>query len=170
MEALRSRLPQVPWFAFSEKERIAWRELLALQALELQAEALTAEKQEAWSRAARFWEEMGDSQRALAARRRWIERIPSPLRRARAWSAAGAPDEAVRSLEEGGGPDADVASLIVAAWEAERGGRWSDAAVLWRSMGRNEQEARCLARIASETAEEELEQGLPPDGGSGNGN
>jgi ATP-dependent DNA helicase UvrD/PcrA len=170
MAALQSGLPRVPWFAFSEKERIAWHELLALQALELQAEALTAESQGNWSRAARFWEETGDSQRALAARRRWIERIPNPLRRARAWSAAGAPDEAVRSLEAGGGPDADVASVIVAAWEAERSGRWSDAAVLWRSMGRSEQEARCLARIASQTGEEELEQGLPPGEGPGDGN
>jgi len=36
----------------------------------------------------------------------------------------------------------------VAAWQAERGGRWSEAAGLWRSLGRHGDESRCLARIA----------------------
>jgi len=146
MEALRPRLPDLPWFVFVEKERLVWQEYCSLQILEKKCNALRAEGSAAWSRAARLWTELGDTQRAADARRRWIETLRDPLRRARAWVAAGEPDQAVRVLEENATSLSSSPAVVVNAWQAEREGRWSDAATLWQSLGRTNDEARCLAR------------------------
>jgi tetratricopeptide (TPR) repeat protein len=87
MEILRPLLPQVPWFVFVENDRIAWQEFCSLKLLEQRCEALRAEATGAWSQAARHWEEAGDPRRAAEARRRRIEAIRDPVRRARAWRA-----------------------------------------------------------------------------------
>ncbi len=149
MEALRDRLPDLPWFVFVEKERLVWQEHSSLQLLEKKCNALRAEGSAAWSRAARLWTELGDTQRAEEARRRWIGTLRDPVRQARAWVAAGEPDRAVRTLEENAtslSTSPGAAATAVAAWQAEREGRWSDAANLWQSLGRPGDEARCLAR------------------------
>jgi ATP-dependent DNA helicase UvrD/PcrA len=147
MEALRPRLPELPWFVFVEKERLVWQEYCSLQSLEKKCNALRAEASAAWSRAARLWLELGDTQRAGDARRRWIETVRDPARQARAWVAAGEPERAVRVLEAAGSTGLSTSpAVVVAAWQAEREGHWSDAASLWRSLGRPRDEARCLAR------------------------
>ncbi|HSS52319.1 MAG TPA: hypothetical protein VLX28_25535, partial [Thermoanaerobaculia bacterium] len=147
MEALRSRLPDLPWFVFVEKERLVWQEYCSLQLLEKKCNALRAETSAAWSRAARLWAELGDAQRANAARHRWIETLRDPVRRARAWVAAGEPERAVRVLEgEGSSGLSASPAVVVSAWQAEREERWSEAASLWRSLDRPHDEARCLAR------------------------
>ncbi len=159
MEALRSRLPDLPWFVFVEKERLVWQEFCSLELLEKKCNALSAETSGAWSRAARLWTELGDTQRATDARRRWIETVRDPVRRARAWVAAGEPEQAVRALEaeEPGGLFSSP-TAVVAAWQAEREERWNDAASLWRELGRPHDEARCAAREAPKAL---------PDGSAG---
>lgn len=149
MEALRSRLPDLPWFVFVEKERLVWQEFCSLQLLEKKCSALRAETSGAWSKAARLWTELGDSQRADGARRRWIETLRDPVRQARAWVAAGEPERAVQALEaEHAGGLSSSPTVVVAAWQAEREERWGDAAELWRGLGRPHDEARCAAREA----------------------
>ncbi|HEV7508636.1 MAG TPA: UvrD-helicase domain-containing protein [Thermoanaerobaculia bacterium] len=150
MEALRSRLPDLPWFVFVEKERLVWQEFCSLQLLEKKCSALRAEMSAAWARAARLWAELGDTQRATQARYRWIETLRDPVRRARAWVAAGEPERAVRVLEAESSTGLSTSpGVVVAAWQAEREERWSDAASLWCSLGRPRDEARCLARETS---------------------
>jgi DNA helicase II / ATP-dependent DNA helicase PcrA len=146
MEALRPRLPQLPWFVFVEKERLVWQEYCSLQILEKRSDAQRAEAAGAWSRAARLWTDLGDAARTAEARRRWIETVRDPVRQARAWVAAGEPGRAVKTLEAAGN-GAGLAEATVAAWQAERDGRWSEAAALWRSIGRGRDESRCLARV-----------------------
>jgi hypothetical protein len=143
MEALRPRLPELPWFVFVEKERLVWQEHCSLQILEKKSDALRAEAAGAWSRAARLWTDLGDAARAGEARQRWIETLRDPVRQARAWVAAGEPGRAVQTLEATG---SELAKATVAAWQAERDGRWSEAASLWHSIGRHHDESRCLAR------------------------
>lgn len=82
-EALRSRLPQVPWFVFVEAQRLAWQESCSLDLLELRCRALSAESARAWSRAARLWQRAGDAARAMAARRERVALIRDPDRRER---------------------------------------------------------------------------------------
>src|SRR6185312_12080556 len=160
MEALRSRLPDLPWFVFVEKERLVWQEYCSLQLLEKRCNALRAEASAAWARAARLWTELGDTERAADARRRWIETLRDPVRRARAWVAAGEPERAIRVLEEEGvGGLASSPTVVVAAWQAEREERWSDAASLWRGLGRPHDEARCAAREAPKAL---LDSSAPP--------
>jgi DNA helicase II / ATP-dependent DNA helicase PcrA len=151
MEALRPRLPDLPWFVFVEKERLVWQEYCSLQILEKKCNALRAEGSAAWRRAARLWTELGDPLRANDAQRRWIETVRDPVRQARAWVAAGEPERAVGVLEANsasGLPTSLTTSprIVVSAWQAEREGRWNDAASLWRDLGRPHDEARCLAR------------------------
>ncbi|MFY9819942.1 MAG: hypothetical protein WAM82_01070, partial [Thermoanaerobaculia bacterium] len=147
MEALRPRLPELPWFVFVEKERLVWQEYCSLQLSEKKCNALGAEASGTWSRAARLWLELGETQRAMVARRRWIETLRDPVRRARAWVAAGEPERAVQALEAAVSSGLSASPhVVVAAWQAEREKRWSDAASLWRSLGRTRDEARCLAR------------------------
>jgi tetratricopeptide (TPR) repeat protein len=83
MEALRPHLPDVPWFVFEDEQRLVWQEYCLLESLMNNCEALRAEHEGAWSRAARRWEQAGDRQRAAAAWRRRIETIRDPDRRAR---------------------------------------------------------------------------------------
>jgi tetratricopeptide (TPR) repeat protein len=90
LEALRPRLPQVPWFVAGEQERQAWHERGNLLALEHRCAALRAEEEQAWSRAARRWRQAGDSPRAAEALRRRIEGLRDPRRRARARAAEAA--------------------------------------------------------------------------------
>ena len=87
MEMLRPRLPDVPWFVFEEEQRLIWQEYCFLEGLMNNCEALKAEHEGAWSRAARRWEQAGDRERAAAARKRRIETIQDPGRRARALRA-----------------------------------------------------------------------------------
>lgn len=87
MEMLRPRLPDVPWFVFEEEQRLIWQEYCFLEELMNNCEALKAEHEGAWSRAARRWEQAGDRERAVAARKRRIEAIRDPDRRARALRA-----------------------------------------------------------------------------------
>ncbi|MEA2601040.1 MAG: hypothetical protein QOF89_2032 [Acidobacteriota bacterium] len=150
MEALRPRLPELPWFVFVEKERLVWQEYCSLQILEKKCDAMRAEAAGAWSRAARLWTELGDAARAGEAQGRWIETLRDPFRQARAWVAAGEPGRALQTLEAGG-TGAGLAEATVAAWQAERERRWSEAAGLWRSIGRHRDESRCLARAAEKT-------------------
>jgi hypothetical protein len=164
MDALRSRLPDLPWFVFVERERLVWQEYCSLQLLEKKCSALCAEASAAWARAARLWAELGDTERANDARHRWIETLRDPVRRARAWVAAGEPERAVRALEAAGAtglsglPGLSTSpAVVVDAWQAEREERWSDAAGLWRSLGRPNDEARCLAHEAPSAL---------PDGGA----
>jgi tetratricopeptide (TPR) repeat protein len=163
MDALRSRLPDLHWFVFVEKERLVWQEYCTLQLLEKRCNALRAEASAAWSRAARLWAELGDTQRANDARNRWIELLRDPVRRARAWVAAGEPERAVRVLEAAGATGLSTSpAVVVNAWQAEREGRWSDAASLWRSLGRPRDEARCLAREAPRALPDGSPGALPP--------
>lgn len=83
MEVLRPRLPDVPWFVFEDEQRLVWQEYCLLESLMNNCEALRAEHEGAWSRAARRWEQAGDRQRAAAAWKRRIETIRDPDRRAR---------------------------------------------------------------------------------------
>jgi tetratricopeptide (TPR) repeat protein len=83
MEVLRPRLSDVPWFVFEDEQRLVWQEYCLLESLMNNCEALRAEHEGAWSRAARRWEQAGDRQRAAAAWRRRIETIRDPDRRAR---------------------------------------------------------------------------------------
>ncbi|HKI06319.1 MAG TPA: UvrD-helicase domain-containing protein [Thermoanaerobaculia bacterium] len=162
MAALQAKLPEVSWFVFVEKERLAWQEFCLLQILEKRCQACEAEAGNAWSRAARLWAEIGDSQRATEARRRWIGEVRDPVRRARAWIAMDEPEQAVQTLEAAGGASAEAAHVMVAAWQAERGGRWEDAAALWRSIGRDAEESRCLARATRKLQDSGSTDGLPP--------
>ncbi|HEX4963716.1 MAG TPA: hypothetical protein VF173_23015 [Thermoanaerobaculia bacterium] len=142
MEVLRPRLPDLPWFVFVDRERLIWQEYCALQIEEKRCDALQAEASGAWSVAARRWRELGDASRAGEAQRRWIETLRNPTRQARAWVAIAEPKRAVQVLETAGAASPET---VVAAWQAEREGRWDDAATLWRSLGRPRDEARCLA-------------------------
>ncbi|HEX3552255.1 MAG TPA: hypothetical protein VIA62_03380 [Thermoanaerobaculia bacterium] len=146
MEALRPRLPDLPWFVFVEKERVVWQEYCSFEILEKQCDARRAEASGAWSRAARLWAELGDAPRSGEAQRRWIEAVRDPLRQARAWVAVAEPERAIQVLAAAGG--AGSPAVMVAAWQAEQDGRWDEAAGLWRSLGRSRDEARCLARAA----------------------
>ncbi|HSS78873.1 MAG TPA: hypothetical protein VLV54_19290 [Thermoanaerobaculia bacterium] len=72
-----------------------------------------------------------------------------PVRQARAWVAAGEPERAVEVLgAENASGFSTSPAVVVSAWQAEREGRWNDAASLWQSIGRPRDEARCLAREA----------------------
>lgn len=146
--ALTPKLPQLPWFVFLDKERQAWQEVCQLQALEKKCQALEAEAAQSWRRAARLWTQIGDTNRAATARRHWIGEIRNPVRQARAWFAAGDPEQAIRTLEEAGGTDTQTARGTVSAWQAESSGQWHEAAALWRSLGREDAEARCLDRAS----------------------
>jgi DNA helicase-2/ATP-dependent DNA helicase PcrA len=149
MEVLRPRLPDVPWFVFDEEQRLVWGEFCSLEMLQQSSEALRAEEDGAWSRASRCWGRAGNRERAAAALRRRIERVGHPLRRARAWVAVGDLDRALECLQTASGPaEAPEALLAVEAWRAEIGERWQEAADLWRSLGRERDESRCLARAA----------------------
>jgi DNA helicase II / ATP-dependent DNA helicase PcrA len=159
MEALRPRLPELPWFVFVDKERLVWQEHCSLQILEKKSDALRAEAAGAWSRAARLWTDLGDAARAGEARQRWIETLRDPVRQARAWVAAGEPGRAVQIL---GG--SELAQATVAAWKAERDGRWSEAADLWRSIGRHHDESRCLARAEQALPIESPQPAQLPEG------
>ncbi len=101
MEALRPRLPELPWFVFVERERLVWQEHCSLQILAKQSGALRAEAAGAWGRAARLWADLGDAGRAGEARQRWIATLQDPRRQARAWLAAGEPERARQTLEAG---------------------------------------------------------------------
>lgn len=107
MAVLQPRLPAVPWFVFVEEDRLAWQEFCSFQLLERRCLALQAEAAGAWSRATRLWEDLGETQRAERTRRKRIEAIRDPARRARAWLAVEARNRAARALEETGGPDAE---------------------------------------------------------------
>ncbi len=146
--ALTPKLPQLPWFIFLDKERQAWQEVCQLRALEKKCQALEAEAAQSWRRAARLWAQIGETERAATARRHWISEIRNPVRQARAWFAVGETERAIGTLEEAAGLSADAARGTVAAWQAERSGRWQEAAALWRSLGREDAEARCLAKAA----------------------
>lgn len=146
--ALQPRMPDLPWFVFLDKERQAWQEVCQLKDLEKKCRALEAEATGAWRRAARLWAELGDAERAAEARVRWVGAIPNPVRQARTWLALGNREQAARTLEDAAGLDAEAARNTVAAWRAERRGQWQEAAGLWRSLGRDAEEARCLARAA----------------------
>lgn len=82
-QALRPRLPQVPWFVFVDEQRLAWQESCLLDLLELRCRALSAEAARAWSRAARLWQRAGDTVRATNARRERVALIRDPRRRER---------------------------------------------------------------------------------------
>jgi tetratricopeptide (TPR) repeat protein len=151
--ALKPRMPDLPWFVFLDKERLAWQEVCRLRDLEKKCRALEAEATEAWRRAFRLWADLGDSERAAAARARWVGAIPNPVRQARTWMALGDREQAVRTLEETAGLSAEAARDTVAAWRAERRGQWQEAAELWRSLGRDAEEARCLARAAKKATD-----------------
>jgi len=84
---LLPRLPDVPWFVFEDEQRLAWQEYCLLEEFMNNCEARRAEHEGAWSRAVRRWELAGDRERAAAARRRQIETIRDPGRRARALRA-----------------------------------------------------------------------------------
>ncbi|HEX2642934.1 MAG TPA: hypothetical protein VHU81_08065, partial [Thermoanaerobaculia bacterium] len=148
LEMLRPRLPDIPWFVASEEARQAWQEFCLLNDLENRCRALRAEAEGAWSLAARCWQKSGDHDRAAAAWGRRFEAIRDPLRRARAWVAAGEPEKAVQVLTEAGAPAGEQGATLVEAWKAEHVKDWSRAAVLWRSLGRPREEARCLHRAA----------------------
>ncbi|HEX7185480.1 MAG TPA: hypothetical protein VF756_26895 [Thermoanaerobaculia bacterium] len=83
MDALRLHLPEVPWFVFEDEQRLIWQEFCSLELLQQCCEALRAEEEEAWSRAARSWRRAGRHDRAEAALARRIERLRDPVRRAR---------------------------------------------------------------------------------------
>jgi tetratricopeptide (TPR) repeat protein len=83
MELIRPGLPDVPWFVFEEEQRLVWQEYCFLEGLMNNCEALKAEHEGAWSRAARRWEKAGERERAAAAWKRRIETIRDPDRRAR---------------------------------------------------------------------------------------
>ena len=83
MEIIRPRLPDVPWFVFEEEQRLVWQEHCSLEDLMNNCEALKAEHEGAWSRAARRWEQAGNRARAAVAWKRRIEAIRDPARRAR---------------------------------------------------------------------------------------
>lgn len=89
LEMLRPRLPEVPWFVFEEEQRLVWQEYCFLEVLMHHCEALKAEQEGAWSRAARRWEQAGDRDRAAVARKRRIDTIRDPDRRARALRTLG---------------------------------------------------------------------------------
>ncbi|HYG61053.1 MAG TPA: hypothetical protein VEL74_00605 [Thermoanaerobaculia bacterium] len=144
LQALQPHLPEVPWFVAAAGERFAWQEHGLLGDLEIRCQALRAESQEAWSRATRLWRQVGEGDRAITARTRRIERIEDPLRRARAWVAAGDVERALSTLEQPGASPA--AQLMAAAWKEERTERWSDAAALWKALGRPRDESRCLQK------------------------
>ena len=84
LELIRPLLPEVPWFVFEDEQRLVWQEYCFLESLMNNCEALRAEHEGAWSRAARRWEQAGDRVRAAAAWKRRIEAIRDPDRRERA--------------------------------------------------------------------------------------
>jgi tetratricopeptide (TPR) repeat protein len=154
MQALRPRLPDVPWFVFDEEQRLVWQEFCSLEQLQQSCEALRAEADGAWSRASRCWSRAGNRERAAAALRRRIERVRHPVRRARAWVAVGDVDRALECLQTASTPEmAPEALLAVEAWRAEIEERWHDAADLWRSLERERDESRCLARAARQAGD-----------------
>ena len=81
-----------------------------------------------------------------------------PVRQARAWVAIAEPERAVHVLEAAG---TRSPTAMVAAWQAERDGRWDEAASLWRSLGRARDEARCLARAAPKAPPVPSQDALP---------
>lgn len=161
MDALRSRLPDVPWFVFIEEDRLVWQEFCSLELLEKRCMASQAEAEGAWSRAARGWSRAGDRERAGVALRQRIEAVRDPVRRARAWVAAEEPERAVRDLRDAGGPEAAAAKTLVEAWMAEQAGKWEEAALLWRSLGRDREESRCMDRASAKDALAGSPRGLP---------
>jgi len=94
MERIRQHLPEVPWIVSEEEQLLVWREHCILESLMNNCEALEAEHEGAWSRAARRWEQAGDRKRAAAAWKRRIETIRDPDRRARALRTLGAMEPA----------------------------------------------------------------------------
>jgi tetratricopeptide (TPR) repeat protein len=147
MDVLRGRLPEMPWFVFDEEQRLVWQEFCSLELLQQSCEALCAEEDQAWSRASRCWARAGNRERSRAALWRRIERVRHPVRRARAWVAVGETARAMECLRaaDEAGPEG---LLAIEAWQAETEERWNDAADLWRSIGRERDESRCLARSA----------------------
>ena len=104
-EALRARMPGIPWFLLTQAERLVWQELRDLERLEHRCRALRAESERAWSRAARHWalaEEHGRAAEVRVDSLRRAGRRPafSPPVRAEAPSAH--PDrEVLRRLIQG---------------------------------------------------------------------
>jgi tetratricopeptide (TPR) repeat protein len=107
MEVLQPALPAVPWFVFIEGDRLSWEEFCSFQLLERRCLALQAEADGAWSRATRLWESIGETRRAAETRRRRIEAVRDPARRARAWVAAEQREQVARSLQDLDGSDAE---------------------------------------------------------------
>jgi DNA helicase II / ATP-dependent DNA helicase PcrA len=152
MDVLRPRLPEVPWFVFDEQQRLVWQEFCSLELLQQSCEALCAEEDEAWSRASRCWARAGNRERAEAALWRRIERVRHPVRRARAWVVVGEIERALECLRTADEPGPE-ALLAVEAWKVEVEERWNEAADLWRSIGKERDESRCLARAARQAGD-----------------
>ncbi len=102
---LRPRIPDAPWFVFDDAQRLVWQEVCLLEELMYHCEAQRAEEEGAWSRAARLWELAGNRKRAATARRRRIESIRDPERRARALRALRAAEPASSAGETDAGAD-----------------------------------------------------------------
>jgi len=149
IDVLRPRLPDVPWFVFDEEQRLTWQELCSFEQVQQAFDALRAEEEGAWSRACRCWSRAGNRERAAAALRHRIERVHHPLRRARAWVAVGDAEHALECLRAASDAALEPEALLaVEALRAEIEERWQEAAKLWRSIGRERDESRCLARDA----------------------
>jgi DNA helicase II / ATP-dependent DNA helicase PcrA len=106
LEVLQPKLPPVPWFVFVESDRLVWQEFSTLQRLERRCFALRAEAEEAWSRATRLWEAIGETQRASETRSKRIEALSDPARREKARRAVEQRERAYRELRAMDGPDA----------------------------------------------------------------